>query len=188
MMRMFMSRSFSVLWLLAWAPLAVAAPRDWQVDYPRSQIRFVIQQMNVQVEGGVNRFSATARFDPVKPETGVFRVELDMASVDTGSPDGDGEALRPLWFDVGRHPRAVFVSRAVKKQPDGRYLASGDLTIKGRTKAVNVPFTLVRQAGESWLAEGRLPVSRADFGIGGGDWNDVVADQAEARFRIWLKP
>jgi polyisoprenoid-binding protein YceI len=188
MMRGGMTRSFIALWLLAWSPLALAAPRDWQVDYPRSQIRFVIQQMNVPVEGGVNRFSASARFDPAKPESGVFRVELDMASVDTGTPDGDGEARRPLWFDVGRHPRATFVSRSVQKQAEGRYQATGDLTLKGRSKAVNVPFTLVRQAGEAWLAEGRLPISRADFGIGGGDWNDVVADRAEARFRIWLKP
>lgn len=188
MKRTFLFRWICATGMMASAGLALAAPRDWQVDYPKSQIRFVIQQMNVPVEGGVNRFSATARFDPAKPESGQFRVELDMASVDTGTPDGDGEARRPLWFDVGRHPRATFVSRAVQKLADGRYQATGDLAIKGRSKTVNVPFTLVRQVGNAWLAEGRLPISRADFGIGGGDWNDVVADRAEARFRIWLKP
>lgn len=173
---------------LLWASASSGAPKDWTLDFARSQVRFVIQQMNVPVDGGVRKFSVQARFDPAKPEQGVFKVLLDMSSVDTGTPDGDGEARRPVWFDVGRHPQAVFVSRAIQRQPGGRYVATGDLTIKGRTKRVAVPFSLSPQAGSQWLAEGGLPVSRADFAIGGGDWNDVVSDRAEARFRFWLKP
>jgi polyisoprenoid-binding protein YceI len=167
--------------------LPVAA-QDWKVDYGKSQVRFVIKQMNVPVEGGFGRFAAQARFDPAKMEGATFRVDLDVASIDTGSADGDGEARRPLWFDTARYPKASFVSKSVKKDADGRFVASGELSIKGRSRTMTVPFSLVRQASGAWLAEGRLPLSRAHFGIGGGDWNDVVADQAEARFRIWLTP
>lgn len=162
--------------------------QDWKVDYAKSSIRFVIKQMNVPVEGGFRRFSVTANFDPRNMERATFRVELDVASIDTGSEDGDGEARRPLWFDVARYPKATFVGRSVAKGKDGRFVASGDLTVKGRARTINVPFSLSPQQGGGWLAEGRLPISRADYGIGGGDWNDVVADQAEARFRIWLNP
>lgn len=165
-----------------------AMAQAWWVDYGKSQIRFVIRQMNVPVEGGFKRFSAQARFDPAKVENAEFRIDLDMASIDTGSPDGDDEARRPLWFDMARYPKASFVSKSVARQAEGRFVASGDLTIKGRSRAVVVPFSLVRQTNGAWLAEGKLPVRRKDFGIGGGDWNDVVADQAEARFRIWLMP
>lgn len=165
-----------------------AMAQAWRVDYGKSQIRFVIRQMNVPVEGGFKRFSAQARFDPTKVEGAEFRIDLDMASIDTGSPDGDDEARRPLWFDMARYPKASFVSKSVARQAEERFVASGDLTIKGRSRAVAVPFSLARQANGAWLAEGKLPVRRKDFGIGGGDWNDVVADQAEARFRIWLLP
>lgn len=165
-----------------------AMAQEWRVDYAKSQVRFVIRQMNVPVEGGFKRFSTQARFDPAKVEAAVFRIDLDMASIDTGSPDGDSEARRPLWFDMARYPKASFISKTVSRQADGRFVANGDLTIKGRSRAVVVPFSLVRQTNGGWLAEGRLPVSRADYGIGGGDWNDVVADQAEAQFRIWLMP
>lgn len=162
--------------------------QDWRVDYGKSQISFVIRQMNVPMEGGFKRFTAQASFDPARVEGARLRVELDMASIDTGSPDGDSEARRPQWFDMARYPKASFVSRSVKKQADGRYVASGELSIKGRSRAVTVPFSLARQAHGAWLAEGKLPVRRGDFEVGGGEWNDVVADQAEARFRLWLTP
>jgi len=178
-----------VLFGLVLAVLPVlATAQNWKVDYAKSHVRFVIKQMNVPVEGGFRRFSATANFDPRKIERANFRVELDVASIDTGSADGDGEARRPQWFDAARYPKATFVSRTVAKGADGRFVTSGELTVKGRSRAISLPFSLVRQEGGAWLAEGRLPISRGDFGIGGGDWNDVVADQAEARFRIWLNP
>jgi len=166
-----------------------ALAQEWKVDQGRSQVRFVITQMNVPVEGGFGRFTMKARFDPAKPENApLLRVELDVASIDTGSAEGDDEARRPLWFDAARHPKATFLCTSVKKQKDGRYLASGDLTLKGRSRPITVPFSLAPQPNGAWLAEGRVPVSRADFGIGGGEWNDVVADRAEVRFRIWLMP
>lgn len=169
------------------ASVAVQA-QDWKVDYGKSRVSFVIRQMNVPVEGGFKRFTAQANFDPARVENAKIRVDLEMASIDTGSAEGDDEVRRPLWFDMARHPRASFVSKSVARQADGRYLARGDLAIKGRNRSVAVPFSLVRQAGGAWLAEGKLPVNRADFGIGGGDWNDVVANEAEARFLIWLTP
>jgi len=169
-------------------PCLPALAQEWKVDDTKSRIGFVIRQMNVPVEGGFKRFTVRVQFDPAKVENARLRVDLDMASIDTGSPDGDSEARRPLWFDVARYPRATFEAKSVTKQAEGRYVANGDLAIKGRTRAVAVPFVLVRQANGAWLAEGKLPISRAEFGIGGGDWNDVVADQAEARFRIWLIP
>jgi len=189
-MNLCLAVSRHALWLMALsiACSAQAAPKVWQLDKARSQIRFVIEQMNVPVEGGVGKFNLQARFDPSKPESGQFTLELDMSSIDTGSPDGDGEARRPVWFDLARHPKARFENRTIKKVAEGRYLATGNLTMKGQTKAVQVPFSMVRHAQGDWLVEGQLHISRASFGIGGGDWNDVVADRAEARFRLLLKP
>ena len=172
--------------LLLLAPPVFA--QDWKVDYGKSQVRFVIKQMNVPVEGGFDRFVGIASFDAARPEAGHFRVDLDINSIDTGSTEGDAEALRPTWFDAKRFPRATFVSKGLKKLSEGRYAVTGDLSVKGQVRTVSVPFNLSRQAAGAWLAEGRFPLRRSDFGIGGGDWNDVVEDLAEARFRLWLNP
>lgn len=169
--------------LPAWA-------RDWRVDYGKSQIRFVVKQMNVPVEGGFQRFIGQFAFDPARPESGRFRVEVDMLSADTGSDEGDDEAKRPVWFDSARHPRAVFESKSLRKEAEGRYTAQGDLTVKGRTRAIAVPVTLSRLANGGWVADGRFPLRRTDFGIGGGEWADpsVVGIDVDVRFRMTLLP
>jgi polyisoprenoid-binding protein YceI len=164
-----------------------ALAQDWKVNSGQSQIRFLIKQMNVPVEGGFKRFNVEAKFDPAKPEAGVLRVDLEASSIDTGSAEGDDEARRPIWFDAVRHPRLSFASKSIKKGADGRgYVATGNLTVKGQTRLIAVPFTLMAQKNGIWQVEGRFPIRRAEFSIGGGDWNDVVDDAAEVRFRFVL--
>jgi polyisoprenoid-binding protein YceI len=173
----------AVLCLLAFPALA----QDWKVNAVQSQVRFLIKQMNVPVEGGFKRFNVEAKFDPAKPEAGVLRVDLEASSIDTGSPEGDDEARRPIWFDAARHPRLNFASKSIKKGAEGRgYVATGHLTVKGQTRLITVPFSLTPQKTGTRLVEGRFPIRRADFNIGGGDWNEVVDDAAEVRFRFLL--
>jgi polyisoprenoid-binding protein YceI len=51
-------------------PAPPAWAQDWKVDYGKSEIRFVIKQMNVPVEGGFKRFNVQAKFDAAKPSRG----------------------------------------------------------------------------------------------------------------------
>jgi polyisoprenoid-binding protein YceI len=179
------------LWLFMLAFFVVpASAQDWKVDTGKSQIGFVIKQMNVPVEGGFGRYTVKATFDPARPELGFFQVDIDIASINTGSEEGDGEAKRPAWFDTAHFPKASFISNAIKKDAAGRYSVSGNLTIKGRTRPLTVPFMLIPQRGGGWLASGRVALKRSLFDIGGGEWADpsVVADDLEARFKILLNP
>lgn len=181
-------KSLIVLLMCLAMPLSLpVSAQDWKLDAGKSQVRFVIKQMNVPTEGGFRRFTAQASFDPAKPEAGRFRVDVDTASVDTGSAEGDDEVKRPAWFDVRNHPRATFVAKSVRREAEGRYTAFGDLVIKGQNRALATPFTLTRQ-GSGWLAQGRFPLKRTTYGIGGGDWGDVVADDLEVRFNLMLLP
>jgi polyisoprenoid-binding protein YceI len=177
----------SLLCLLALF-VAPAQAQDWKLDPAQSQIRFVIRQMNVPVEGGFRRFQVKANFDPARIDSARFEVDVDVASIDTGSEEGDSEARRPVWFDTQRHPRARFVSKSVRKETDGRHSVLGDLTIKGTTRPLAVSVDLVRQPKGGWLAQGRFPLKRSDFNIGAGEWNDVVSDVADVRFKIVLAP
>ena len=180
-----------LLGLMSLAAAAVAAPaawaQDWKVDAGKSQVHFVIKQMNVPSEGGFKRYAAQAAFDPARPEAGQFRVEVETASIDTGSSDGDEEVKRPAWLDARKYPKAGFVSKSVRREAAGHYTALGDLAIKGQSRPLAVPFTLTRQ-GAGWRAEGHFPLKRSTYGIGGGDWNDVVADDVDVRFNLVLLP
>jgi polyisoprenoid-binding protein YceI len=185
-----MKKSTLLIGSLAFLLALPVAAKDWKVDYSKSQVAFIIKQMNVPVEGGFSRYNVKATFDAAKPESGSFQVELDISSIDTGSEEGDGEAKRPAWFDTARYPKARFVSRSLKKEAAGRFTLSGDLTLKGRTRPLSVPVLMTPQQGGGWLVSGRTNLKRSQFDIGGGEWADpsVVADDLEARFKIMLNP
>lgn len=182
-------KRYVLLLSLTLLALPVAA-QDWKVDYGRSQIGFTIKQMNVPVEGGFGRYTVKAMFDTGKPEQGTFEVELDIASINTGSDEGDDEAKRPAWFDTKRFPKARFVSKSIKREGTGRYTVSGDLTLKGRTLPLTTPVVLTPQRDGGWLVSGLAKLKRSQYDIGGGEWADpnVVADDLEARYKILLKP
>jgi polyisoprenoid-binding protein YceI len=170
---------------LLWLVLPAGAA-DWRVDYGRSQVGFVIKQMNVPVEGSFRHFTANAVFDPLKPETSRFRVEVQVASIDTGSAEGNAEVMRPAWFDAARYPKALFVSDVVRRER-GYYTATGDLTVKGKTQPITASFVLTPERGGGWMATGRFMLKRSDFGVGGGEWADVVGDDAEVKFKMLLR-
>lgn len=173
--------------LLALVALPASA-QTWKMDPGNSQISFTIKQMNVPTEGGFKRFIAQAIFDPARPEAGRFQFEVDVNSIYTGSDEGDSEVKQTAWLDTKRHPRAMFVSRSVRKDANGSYTVSGDLTIKGQTRPFTAPISMVRQSSGGFMAQGRFPLKRSDFGIGAGDWDEVVANEAEIRFKILLLP
>lgn len=172
--------------LLAAGLLLTAAPALAQdTDYADSRIGFTFKQMNVPVEGTFKRFRAQVSFEPARPERSRAEIEVDLASIDTGSTDGDTEAQRRVWFDTATHPTAKFVSTAVRRVGPDRYEARGTMTIKGRAREVTAPFE-VRRAGNRVAFEGAFTLKRLEFAIGEGQWadTDTVADEVQVRFRI----
>jgi len=163
----------------------VYAQRVTAVDLDKSAITFVSKQMNVPVEGKFAKFSAQLAFDPAQPSQGRVQVEVDLASIDTGSEEANDEVKSKGWFDVKNYPTARFVSSSVKSLGAGRYEVGGKLTIKGRSKDVTAPFTY-KSAGAGGMFEGSLALKRLDYGIGEGAWSDTdtVANEVQIKFRF----
>jgi polyisoprenoid-binding protein YceI len=153
----------------------------------KSFIRFVSKQMNVPVEGKFRKFEGSVTFDPKKPEAAKAEFEVDLASIDLGSPEGETEVKRKAWFDTAAFPKAKFVAATVKAAGPGKYEAAGALTIKGATQNIVAPFTLVDAAGQRTV-EGQFTMKRLAFKIGEGAWSDTdtVADEVLVRFRLVL--
>jgi polyisoprenoid-binding protein YceI len=161
------------------------AQRVTAVDQDKSTITFVSKQMNVPVEGKFARFSVQLTFDAAKPNEGRVLVDLDLASIDTGSEEANEEVKGKGWFDVKNHPTARFVSSGVRTLGPGRYELAGKLTIKGRSGDVVAPFAF-KTVGQSVVFDGAFVLKRLDYAIGEGIWSDVdtVANEVQVRFRI----
>ena len=179
-----------IAYLLFAACFALAADRACAqrvnaVDLGKSTIAFISKQMNVPVEGKFGKFSVQLAFDVAKPSEGRVQVELELASIDTGSEEANDEVKAKGWFDVKNHPSARFVSSAVKSLGAGRYEVAGKLTIKGRTKDVTAPFTF-KPTGQGAVFEGAFVLKRLDYAIGEGEWSDTetVANEVQVKFRL----
>ena len=166
-------------------PLVAQAVEFNQVQPDKSAITFVFKQMGVAVNGRFNRFSSQLNFDPAKPGAARASFDVELASVDTGAPDGDQEVAGKPWFNTKAFPTAQFVSGTVKALGGNRYEVAGKLTIKGRTQDVVVPATFTAQ-GTSAVFDGSFTIRRGDFAIGEGAWAkfDIVANDVLIKFRI----
>jgi polyisoprenoid-binding protein YceI len=170
--------------LLLSAAEALASQFD-RILPQQSQLSFVSRQMGVPVQGEFRRFSAQIAFDPTRPETAQATLEVDLASFDMGSKEVYDEVVSRNWFDVRQFPTARFVSTGLRPLGGDRFEVRGQLTLKGRTREVAVPFTYRLQGGNAIL-EGTFPLRRLDYGIGTGPWGDtsIVADEVQVRFRF----
>ena len=180
-----MKRFAIALMLAAALPLAAQAAEFNQVQADKSAINFVYQQMGVKLDGKFRKFAARLNFDPAKPTEAKATFDVDLASVDTGAPEGDDEVAGKPWFNTKAFPTAQFVSGPVKALGGNRYEVAGKLTIKGKTQDVIVPATFTAQ-GNTGVFDGAFTIRRADFSIGEGAWAkfDIVANDVQIKFRI----
>ncbi len=177
----------TVLLIACSLPVA-AAPRA--LEPAESEIAFSVKQMGVAVSGTFSRFDAKIDLDGARPEASSAQISVDIASLSTGDEDADGIALDKPWLDRLGFPKATFKSSAVRALAQGRYEARGLLTIRGVSRDITVPFNTREQADKRTLISGSFTIKRADFGIGGGEWNegDLVAADVPVTFKLMLAP
>lgn len=172
---------------LAFATLlpAAHAVEYTQVQADKSAVNFVYKQMGVAVDGKFKKFSSQLSFDPAKPTAAKASFDVDLASVDTGAPEGDEEVAGKPWFNTKAFPTAKFVSGSVKALGGNKVEVAGQLTIKGKTQDVVIPATFTAQ-GNTAVFDGAFTIRRADFTIGEGAWAkfDIVANDVQIKFRI----
>jgi len=155
------------------------------VNRTASQISFTYQQLGQSVYGTFGDFEGTLSFDTQKPEAGHALLKIQLASIDAGSPDANDELQRASWFDTATYPVGVYESTAVTPLGGNRFKISGNLTIKGTTRQVEVDVVLKEQDGIG-VFDGKFILKRSDFKIGEGEWagNSVVSDGIDIKFKM----
>ena len=181
----FLSRStFAMTASLALTAAVQAAPYQ-AVQLEKSKISFSFKQMGVGMDGHFAKFSPQLSFDPAKTEQTKASIEIDLASIDTGSGEADQEVVGKSWFNTSAFPKAVFVAKQVKQTAPNVYDVLGTLTIKGHARDVKFAMKHAPQ-GKLGILTGSFTLQRADYAIGEGMWSkfDVVANDILVSFQI----
>jgi polyisoprenoid-binding protein YceI len=149
----------------------------WYIDPSHAQVNFSVKHMMVStVRGRLGRVSGRLDLDPKSPEKAEFEVAVDVAAISTNDDKRDGHLRSGDFFDAEKHPQITFKSNAIFPKGQGRYGASGDLTIRGLTRPASFDIELLgiapnAQGGQILGATATATIDRTAFGL---TWNMPV--------------
>jgi polyisoprenoid-binding protein YceI len=112
-------------------------------------------------------------------------LEIESASVDTGSALKDKEAKGKNFFNVKEYPKIRFVSKSVTPDPDPSKLhMDAELTMRGITKLVSLSIILHPQENGVRRIEGDFSFDRRDFGMIHNVLFDKIANTVLVKFQL----
>jgi polyisoprenoid-binding protein YceI len=150
----------------------VPAVGTWSLDPDHTTITFEVRHMMIaKVRGSFGSASGTIQVAE-DPTESLVEVAIDVASVDSGTPDRDNHLRSPDFFDAESHPQMTFRSTGVDVTSDG-YRMSGVLTIRDISHPVTLDFEftggLVDPYGNPRIAfSASFEADREDWGL---TWN-----------------
>ena len=137
----------------------------WKVDKSKSKVGFEALEQGANFPGQFDRFDLAIKLDPDNPETGRIEAVIDLSSVDAGSKERNQVLPTKDWFDIKNHAQAHFSSSNIIRLDNGDYEARGELSLKGISKEIVLPFTLDHDDVKAH-ATGKVSFNRTDFNVG----------------------
>ncbi|MEU3515564.1 YceI family protein [Streptomyces sp. NPDC006654] len=167
---------------------------DYTIDPAHSTLGFVARHaMVTNVKGSFQDFEGTLHLDGEDPSKSTASLDIQMASITTGSPDRDGHLKSADFFKTDEFPTMTFRSTKAEALGDEDYRITGDLTILGVTKPVTIDLEFNGAAkdpfgNERVGFEGKAEIKRSDWGV---TWNAaletggvLVSDKIKLNFDI----
>jgi polyisoprenoid-binding protein YceI len=149
----------------------------WEIDRDHSDITFAIKHLMIStVRGRFNAFQGYIDFNPDRPTEAAIYTEIDVASIDTGSPQRDEHLRSADFFDAETYPTITFVSQRVEPRRDNHFNVIGDLTMHGVTREVTLDAKFEGIGQDPWgnsraAFTANTTVNREDFGL---TWNAAL--------------
>jgi polyisoprenoid-binding protein YceI len=162
----------------------------WTVDPAHSKVGFAVKHMGIATVRGVfGEFEGTLEVGDGIKATGTVKA----ASVDTNEPQRDDHLRSPDFFHAEEHPDLTFVSTRIEPDGEDEFRITGDLTIHGVTREVQLQAEVQGVDTDPWGNE-RVgleitgQISRGDFGMtfnqALGSGNLLVADKVKLQLDV----
>lgn len=152
---------------------ATACAEDYIIDTKGAHafIQFKIKHLGYSwLLGRFNKFSGKFSYDEKNPAAAKVEVTIQTASVDTNHAERDKHLRQADFFDVKKFPEAKFISTAFAEGTDGKAVLTGDLSLHGVTKSINIDVSHTGHGPDPWGGYrrglmGSVKLTLADFGI-----------------------
>jgi polyisoprenoid-binding protein YceI len=156
--------------------LTATAIRTYYIDKSHSEATFQVRHLLTKVRGRFSDFEGTIDLDELHPERSSVSVTIQAASIDTNEPARDAHLRSADFFAADEFAAVNFTSTQIVPAGDDRFDVTGDITIRGVTKRIVVPVTVLGKAKDPWgnerLAfEAEFTINRKEFGL---NWNAAL--------------
>jgi polyisoprenoid-binding protein YceI len=141
----------------------------WAIDPTHTEIGFTVRHLMSKVRGKFETFEGTVVTADDITDSRVD-VSVDLNSISTGNADRDNHLRSSDFFEVETHPTMSFTSTGVVEKSAGQLVVTGDLTIKGVTKPLELAVEILGVGSDPWGGtrvgvEATGQISRKEFGV-----------------------
>lgn len=167
-----------------------AAPADANADFITVYAEHAEKKPTDPVVVSFDKFTVKkATFDPQKVEGGSATIEVDLASLKSGSDKRDKHLTTADYIDTTKFTTMTIDVGNVKKKADNTYTADAKVKLRGVDKTYPVTFEVV-EAKDDWIrVKGEHKFGRLDFKVGkektGPD--ESVAQDLTVKLQLTLK-
>jgi polyisoprenoid-binding protein YceI len=148
-----------------------AQPITFALDPTHTFVNFEAKHFGTSTNRGrFDKKSGTIVIDPVA-KTGQIEINIDMASISTGTPSFDGHLKSKDFFNAEAFPTATFKSTKIKFDGDKIDEVEGTLTMLGKTVPVKLDaehygcFDHPRLKRQVCGGDFETTIKRSDFGM-----------------------
>jgi polyisoprenoid-binding protein YceI len=176
------------------APALTELTGTYTLDPAHTRIGFVARHaMVTKVRGSFDEFAGTAVLDGANPANSRVEVTIEAASIDTRNAQRDEHLRSNDFLAMQEYPKITFASTGVRQAGETTFEVTGDLTIKGVTNEITIPFEFEGSAKDPFGNqrvgfEGSVTINRRDYGV---TWNAalegggvLVSDKVTLEFEI----
>ena len=100
--------------------------------------------------GSFNHFSGSFSFDPENIAATEVVVDIDPLSLDSHHAERDKHVRSSDYLDVKKYTTARFVSTTVTPNGEGMATVTGNLTLHGVTREINIDAQMVGAGKDPW--------------------------------------
>lgn len=155
---------------LAWVQPSLAAPETYKIDDTHSFANWSIRHIVGKTTGTFTAIKGTLILDPANPNTGSADVTVNIYSLDSGHRERDVHLLTTEFLDANKYPNMRFVSSGFKSTGKDTGVMTGQLSLHGATRSVEIPYKILGFGADPWgnqraAFEGKFTLNRSDYGI-----------------------
>jgi polyisoprenoid-binding protein YceI len=160
-----------------------AEKATWLLDKNHAKLGFTITHLMVSdVEGWFKSFDAKITSSTDDFSDAVVEMTADVNSINTDNEQRDNHLKTPDFFDVAKYPGITFKSKTFKKVNDNNYKVTGDLTMHGITKTIELDAICrigTNPNNKQSIAGFKITgmIKRSDFGIGKSMPAAMISDE-----------